>query len=311
MHGFTRLFAIAAAGLALAVVGSLTVPRILDEVGAPKPLVEVGARYSIASLGLRSPVAMAVAPNGNLYVTEAINRVTEIEPSGQVLRRWGSTGSGPGQFQFTGVQADNGAYAAIAVGPNGRVYVSDSANHRVQVFEEDGTYVRAFGSAGTGPGQFGLAWDLTVDGDGNVYVLDDILEHLTKFDPNGQVVWIANRTTNPALQGHGHGVHLDNEGHLVYANDDNGDVIFLDVDGHFVEAFSAEANGVSSDPSGNLYVCGCEAADLRIFDAAHRLVATAPQFVLRGPPAFGPGGSGFGLDAEGNVIALRFNLPAR
>ena len=60
-------------------------------------------------------------------------------------RRFGSRGSGPGQFVNP---------RGVAVSSSGDIVVCDSDNHRVQVFRSDGTFVRAWGSRGRAPGQF-------------------------------------------------------------------------------------------------------------------------------------------------------------
>src|SRR5690348_14377982 len=108
----------------------------------PNPFVVVN-HWSGESLGLQYPDDLAIGPDGNIYVTD-IGGVSVISPQGTVLRRWGSQGTGPGQFQFDGPVGD--PHSRIAVGPGGLVYVSDSGNDRVQVFTADGRFVKQFGS---------------------------------------------------------------------------------------------------------------------------------------------------------------------
>ena len=101
--------------------------------------------------------------------------MTVISPAGKVLRRWGKPGSGPGEFRFIPPDPSDptDAEGKIAVGPDGKVYVSDSGNGRVQVFTPQGRFVRQFGSFGSGKGQFLRPSDLAADNAGNVYVADD------------------------------------------------------------------------------------------------------------------------------------------
>jgi hypothetical protein len=116
----------------------------------------------------------------------------------------GVAGSGPGQFD----RPD-----AIAVNSAGDLYVAESTNHRVQKFDSDGNFLLMFGdgvdatsggdvctaasgdtcqagTAGSGPGQFGLASPIGYEGqlagspsDGSVFVGEK--ERIQKFDPNG------------------------------------------------------------------------------------------------------------------------------
>ena len=101
---------------------------------------------------------------GNLYVNDSEeHQIVEYSSSGAEVRRWGSAGSGPGQF--------NGS-AGIAVAPDGNVYVVDAGNYRVQIFTPEGAYVSQFGSEGTGDGQFTNAYSIAIGADGVAYVTD-------------------------------------------------------------------------------------------------------------------------------------------
>src|SRR5215471_2480803 len=105
----TRPAAAAAAGLALLAAGCAgnaapaagtnPSPASTASRALPSPFT-VTARYSAKSLGLSHPAALAVGPDGNLYVTDLSQRVTVISPTGKVLRRWGKPGSGHGEFDF-------------------------------------------------------------------------------------------------------------------------------------------------------------------------------------------------------------------
>jgi DNA-binding beta-propeller fold protein YncE len=123
--------------------GTKTSPPAASSRPLPSPFT-ITARYSAKTLGLNDPAALAVGPDGNLYVTDLSQRVTVISPTGKVLRRWGKRGSGHGEFKFTSDDPTNPAdiHAQIAIGPDGKVYVSDSGNARVQVFTPHGRFVR-------------------------------------------------------------------------------------------------------------------------------------------------------------------------
>ena len=78
---------------------------------------------------------VAFDPDGNVYFSDGYNnsRVAKYDADGNWVGSWGERGSGPGQFRLPhGIAADD----------QGRVYVADRSNNRVQVFESDGTFVR-------------------------------------------------------------------------------------------------------------------------------------------------------------------------
>lgn len=52
----------------------------------------------------------------------------------------------------------------VAVDSSGRMYISDTGNHRVQVFDQDGSFVRSLGRRGQGPGEFEIPRSVSIVG---------------------------------------------------------------------------------------------------------------------------------------------------
>jgi outer membrane protein assembly factor BamB len=293
--------------------GPTPTPRALTSASAaptgPNPF-EIVARYDAAKLGLDRPIGLAIAPNGDAYVTESNDRVSQISPDGTVVRRWGKEGSQASEFEFFGPNPADGAQGSIAVAPDGRVYVSDSHNHRIQVFTADGTFVRQFGSFGTGAGQFVLPIDLSVDATGNVYVIDDTLMLLSKFGPNSAFLWTVDGTTDKELKGNLHGADIDSKGRIVVGNDGTGRVVYLNPDGKVLDAFSAQACDITIDPADNLYIAGCESNRIDVYGASHALIGSSgTDMPFDGAPQFGPNGEILDRDRDGGIIKLKVTLP--
>ena len=109
---------------------------------------------------------------GNSIAIDAFGHAFEVEDggvrkydiaSGAELAHWGSNGAGPGQFNMA---------QGVAVDASGRVYVTDTYNHRVQVFDNDGAFLLQWGGYGYGPGQFYRPMGIGVAADGRIYVGD-------------------------------------------------------------------------------------------------------------------------------------------
>jgi uncharacterized protein (TIGR03663 family) len=85
--------------------------------------------------GFWGPRGIAVAPDGSaVFVTDTGNkRVVKFDPNGQQLLQWGKEGSRPGEFIEP---------VGLAFNQEGELYVADTGNRRVQVFRQDGTFVR-------------------------------------------------------------------------------------------------------------------------------------------------------------------------
>ena len=75
-----------------------------------------------------------------------------------------SAGSLSGQF--------NAPFDVAITADGNQIYVSDSNNHRIQVFDRYGNYVAAFGSQGAGFGQFNTPKGLTLAPDGSLIIAD-------------------------------------------------------------------------------------------------------------------------------------------
>jgi S1-C subfamily serine protease/DNA-binding beta-propeller fold protein YncE len=105
------------------------------------------------------PVAVDVAPNGDVYVLDAeLGRVQRFTSDGTFLGAWGAFGSDPGEFDRP---------QGIAVGPDGTVYVADTGNHRIQRFAADGAFLAAWDA----PGVLNVPSRIAVGPDGTVYVV--------------------------------------------------------------------------------------------------------------------------------------------
>jgi DNA-binding beta-propeller fold protein YncE len=101
---------------------------------------------------------------GNFYVSEMgeFDRIQKFAPDGTYLAQWGSRGSQPGQF----LRAQG-----LAIDEAQNVWVADSCNHRVQVFDRQGELLRCWGRQGRGAGELYYPYDLVVAGD-RVYVCE-------------------------------------------------------------------------------------------------------------------------------------------
>ena len=77
----------------------------------------------------------ALSPSGDIYVSDGYHNacVHKFSPTGKLLFSWGQPGTGPGEFNLP---------HNICCDAAGLVYVADRENHRIQVFDGDGNYIR-------------------------------------------------------------------------------------------------------------------------------------------------------------------------
>ncbi|HET9154932.1 MAG TPA: RHS repeat-associated core domain-containing protein [Solirubrobacterales bacterium] len=174
---------------------------------------------------MAEPVGIATSPGdgGSFYVVErADDRVEKFGLQGELLAKFGSAGSGAGQFnqpssiaigphhlwvadtgnnrierwsfswtyegQFGTEGSGNGqlkAPVAVESDAAGNVWVGERGNSRVQKFSEAGEYLLKFSSFGTQEGQFITPAGLALDGKGNVLLADSVNNRVQKWSANG------------------------------------------------------------------------------------------------------------------------------
>lgn len=286
-----------------------------------REVLVVETRYAADQLGTHNPRALAVGPDGNLYITDGGDHVTVVSPAGRVLRRWGGRGRTAGRFDFVSRDpADpNDVSAEIAVAPDGTVYVVDSGNFRVEEFDGSGRFVRSLGHYGRGPGELLAPSALATDAKGELYLTDESLGVLDKLTPTGKLVWRihVDQNRDGDLAGFLHLGVPDSHGRMPVTNDANGRVFFLDSRGHKLDAFGGEGSlvrdnacGASVDAVGNVYIGDCGLGHGVVYDRTHHPVGqwTGPGLALVKAPRFTSGGVGWAITTDGALVKVRSTL---
>lgn len=146
------------------------------------------------------PSGMAVDASGNLYVADTWNhRVQKFDKAGKFITQWGSFGTltDPDTAKDPASNSMFWGPRDIGIGPDGSVYVTDTGNKRVLIFDANGKFLRKIDSGLSKdkvdsnylfnkPGEFNEPIGLAVDGAGNVYVADTRNNRVQKFDKDGK-----------------------------------------------------------------------------------------------------------------------------
>jgi DNA-binding beta-propeller fold protein YncE len=93
--------------------------------------------------------------------------------------RWGSYGRGPGQLAFV---------RGIATDRSGNVYVANTGNDRIDVFDRGGRLLRSFGSSGRAEGQFNTPTGVAADSNGIRAVTDAVNGRVELLGTDGTVI---------------------------------------------------------------------------------------------------------------------------
>jgi sugar lactone lactonase YvrE len=164
------------------------------------------------------PNAVMIGRNGDIFVVQGHTpgakgdpRVLKFDSKGNFIKSWGGKGTEPGKFEVA---------HGIALDAKGQLWVTDRENQRIQIFDQDGVYVKelkfaglpcslnigpqyiymvngfagqllrldlngnvlaAMGKPGKGPGEFGEAHAISVGPGGDIWVADTVNSTLQKF----------------------------------------------------------------------------------------------------------------------------------
>lgn len=161
-------------------------------------MMTLGTRHQAAlQAPFNHPSDIAVAPSGDLYVSDGYGNscIHRFSPSGDHMLSFGTPGSGPGEFRVP---------HSLRVSKDGRVYVCDRENNRVQVFTEDGHYLAQWTD-------FKGPMGIHIDSDQTVYVTDQV-PRLSILSLDGRLL-ARGRTFE-----YGHNVYSDSRGDLYAAD---------------------------------------------------------------------------------------------
>lgn len=257
------------------------------------PISRLGTQYKKLR-GVDAPRGIAIAKNGDIFVTEYYkHHISVLKSNGQKLRSFGTCGNGNGELEYPQglaldeednilvadcdnhriqkLTADGNFMASVGTKgtgslqfcyptdlalnhKNNKIYVIDS-NCRVQILNSDFSYFGTFGKKGKRDGQFSSPSGVSCDSSGKVYVSDYNKNDVQVFGPDGRFLRYLQKSLNRPS-----GIAIDSDDNVYVAEDEN-HVSVIDANGTFVTTFDIERGGAScfrnamAVSTGMLYVC--------------------------------------------------------
>jgi len=295
------------------------------------------------------PFEFNVDSSDNIYVVDSRNeRVQVFDSTGSFLFKFGSQGSGAGQFVFpfsvsvdptSGniVVTDNdpkiqvydssGSFlfdfgggtgiadgklnqpADIFINSSGEIYIADTGNNRIQIFDSAGTHLQSIGKRSLADAHFNEPLGVDVDSSGNIYVADFRNHRIQVLDSDGNLIFKKGAVFNGepfASSSDGFFNFLkdvaveESTGDIIVADDGNNRLQRLDSTGAFISkvAFTRPLSVAVDNNSGNIIASETFGAIFRIYDSSFTLLTS-----VGGTSCLISSGSGCNTSAPGAIVA--------
>ncbi|MBI5876027.1 MAG: glycosyltransferase family 39 protein [Chloroflexi bacterium] len=221
-------------------------------------------RYPTAAeiAALNAPSSLPVPPGGTGVPSAPVSPML-LAPVAVI----GSEGTGPSQFKEP---------RAVAVGDDGRLYVADAGNRRVQMLDAEGKYLGAITGGETA---FVEPFDVAAAPDGTIVVLDSAEGWLYRFDRDGHPL---GRIGGPPQQFfHPRGLSVDEAGNLYVADTGGSRIVKLAPDGQRLQVFGTRGTGrgqfiepssAAADASGYLFATDVPNKRIEVFNPDGRFL---------------------------------------
>jgi len=173
----------------------------------------VAGEYGGDSHYFNEPNDIVFAPNGDFFVTQGHTpgpdkgdpRVYKFDKYGAFIKTWGGKGTGPGKFDVA---------HGIAIDAKGLLWVTDRENQRIQIFDQDGKYIREVKYAG-------LPCSLDI-GKQNIYMVNGFAGQVLKLDLDGKVLAAVGKPGNGVGEfGEAHFIAVSPKGEIYVADSVN------------------------------------------------------------------------------------------
>jgi len=192
---------------------------------------------------LDKPEGIAVDPDGNIFIADYnTGFIKKYDASYKWLLTFSEYGSEKGQnikSEFMDIR-------------DGKLYMPEAGNHRVDVFDLNGKFLFDFGGQGSETGKFNVPESAKFSSEGKLYVADLKNDRIQMFDKDGKFL----KTWGKSGSGEGElkspaGIALDKDDNVYVTEIGNDRVQVFDKDGNFLAMWGKKGSGVGE--FGNLH----------------------------------------------------------
>lgn len=229
-----KLFLILIGVIVLVVLLRLFIDRLTEAINKSKTaIVAVDMQLGdSADSKFQEPKDLAVDADNNVYVTDfGLDTVRKFDPSGKLLMTLGKKGVHAGDDVEKG-EGEFNQPSGLWISSSGKIFVADTFNHRIQVFDAKGKFLKIWAHSFFGPR------DVVGDNNGRVYVVDTGNHKVEIFDENGNFVKdFGGHGTTDGKFDEPVGCVVDSKGNVYVSDSNNNRIEKFDPNGKFLSSF--------------------------------------------------------------------------
>ncbi|MBU2573706.1 MAG: tetratricopeptide repeat protein [Elusimicrobia bacterium] len=261
--------------MCLADEGNKKVTLISIESKKPAPLAEA---QPLGRFNLKGPVKKYSYKSDIFTVKPDLSIIADLPQAREVALLDGA-GKKTTLIRYGNKQGQVKNPKGFAIGPKGRLYISDTGNNRVQIFNAEGAYANMFGEGGSNEGNFKKPAGITVNAKGRIYTADSRNKRVQAFNDDGIFLFaVGPQVGNVALQ-NPVDVCVDNDSNLYILDSKLKKVIVTDGSGKFLRIWDDSGNlkepvTLAYDSKTYFYILDRGDFNVKIFDAQGKFISS-------------------------------------
>ena len=202
-----------------------------------------------------------------VYVADTWNhRIQKFTLDGEYVTTIGQSGS------IADMGQESGGYffgpRSVLLLPDNQILVTDTGNHRLQLFDRDGNLIRVIGQQGVNPGQFNEPVGLASDSLNQIYLADTWNARIQRFTPNllPDINWEIDGWEGDSTENKPY-LAVDSAGRVYATDPENFRVLIFDANGQYLARFGQAGSGIDSfglpngiaiDDDDNVYIADAQ-----------------------------------------------------
>ena len=239
---------------------------------------------SVSGRGFNNPVDLAIGDDDTLYV---LNRAGSDVAERMVSKRITICTVGEdyfGEFAYGGAAQGQMMWpCAMVMSPDGKLFVTDEALHRISIFDTDGRFIDSWGTHGKNDGEFNRPSGIAFDSEGNLLVADGLNHRIQRYTAEGRYLggW-GKQGVEPGELNTPWGITVDIAGNVLVADWRNDRIQKFDSDGKPLATFGSggglegqlsRPSGITVDEDCNLYIADWGNHRVQILNSEGRFIA--------------------------------------